>query len=260
VLHICFEDQTLSQRMIDICTSGVHQLGYDTFKAHLEVLNALFNLPDTFQGWRIDVGMNKFLKAVNANLKFKNETYQCIKFLIDINNPMVFDWLFKNKDQWIEIWLIASHFDLVCLEFLTSFSLSLSSPFSFACFFTNFLLPLLCAKVRETTASLINLVVGNVSRAGDNEDVPLENMMDEEVSPKVHEMYKYLLTLFLNCRLYAKVEVERGKSTIDLDIGHWRLVTFFKLLRSFAFSVEEKKLVCSDILFFSLSFVFLFLV
>lgn len=211
VLHLSWQNQSFSKMIIDVCMNGINAVDHDRFKPYQEVLTPLFQLHDSLQHFRIDYSLSTYLSVIQSNIKYRNATLYSIKYLLDIlpSNPLIREWLFTHK-EWIEPWLMQN-----ASEYIRSI----------ACSLVQSLVP------EYPTMSLEGPQI-----------VPKNLILSEETLARAHSIYLHLLALLPSARHCWRFEIEPGKNSADYDVGHWKLVFYFRLLKWYARGTKEKNM------------------
>lgn len=209
--HLCWEDETTSKKFLDVCTRGINLVDHDGFKPYLDVFTALLALADSLQAIRVDYGLESLLRVIEANLKYRNATFHSVKYLMELSgkNLLVREWLFKSKEKWMEHYFLANASEAI----------------------------------RDMAAMLIqSLAPEYPALPADGPAPPAEFLVpiSKDTMDRVHDIYRHLLSLLKTARTWWRTEVEPGKTTADYEIGWWRLVGYFRLLKWYSKGPEEK--------------------
>lgn len=207
VNHLCWENEAHSNLLIDVCTSGINSVDHDKFGPYFDVFTPLLSLQDSYHERRVDRALSSYLRVIQSNLKYKNATYYSVKYLFDTANlDFVKEWLFQNKEKWVEILLIEHPEE----------------------------------HIREITSKLIQALVPKYPALPEDRDFKI--LMDEDITEatlkRVNELYLFLLSLIPSLVNHIRVEVDQSKM-LD-DTGIWKLVQYFRLIRWFAKGAEDK--------------------
>jgi len=115
ILHLCWEDEEFSRKIIDIIRTAINEVDHDGFKPYFDVFTPLLALADSRQAARVDYALNSYFRVIDLNLKYKIATMHSIRFLAEtvLENTAVRHWMAEHLDEWVENWLLANPNDVV---------------------------------------------------------------------------------------------------------------------------------------------------
>jgi len=217
-VHLCWENEPVSNKFIDYVTHGIDVSEYDKFGPFFELGTALLTLDDSLHQKRIDNFLAKYLIVIQGNQKYRAATREAIKFLVGLAPvlPPLRMWLHNHISQWLETWLLASIY----------------------------------AVVREEAESLVmSLAPSANSRLVEekkkaNKDFVHEGVTEEDQAI-VHEIFKKLLALLHSTRRYKAGDpslIKGIKNAEDYPLGYWKLTGYFRLLTWCVQGTAEKNL------------------
>eukprot|EP01103_Thecamoeba_quadrilineata_P011019 TRINITY_DN2539_c0_g1_i2.p1 TRINITY_DN2539_c0_g1~~TRINITY_DN2539_c0_g1_i2.p1 ORF type:complete len:2405 (-),score=378.30 TRINITY_DN2539_c0_g1_i2:956-7465(-) len=263
--HLCWENEDLSRRVLEMVTKGIHQADFESFRPYFETLRALLSINDSRQANRVHTALVNFQRVIEQNIKFRNETAYCLKFLAELvrENDEVRGWMYKHRNNYLEDWIFHAS-DLVrdCAEDLVR-SLVPEVPYQMAFRVPptypgeasqqgqspaqnqNSPSPMVISGPMAPVSLSSNSTLGIPRAVPISPDAMVEapNPPPEEALEKIRE----LLKIFLSMLPKAKNYYSRGEhEPIYGDEGHtpayWRLTAYLRLMKWCLFDAKEKQL------------------
>jgi ubiquitin carboxyl-terminal hydrolase 34 len=236
VCHLCWENETISNRVITLMNDRIDRLDYDLCRPYYFVFSRVLRIRDSLQRHRIVTAMTRFLEVIAKNLKTKNATYASVKFLLD-NCPLLpdlRDFLYQNMKNWTEELLFYKHFEnvryaaealvMALIPEIPSYNTGLPKE-DFTTFTAAEISPFLESTSVTDQSQQVPQLSGSVTAVGLETD-------PAKIDERFRNIYRHLLTLLAPARNYTVADPKNFTKTADEGYppGFWRLISLMRLL------------------------------